>query len=178
MKTEKDLQRINKCIRYLNIKAIDYGIPSNNIPNDFYELLTTRVQLYGNCLDLVDKHIMKMLDACLEARGLPLNDDTAITALKIISKNCREFMKLTDTHPNIVLLMRPKELFEVVESFEEDANAKKIAAYALGQYIVSCKGIPKEPPEHENSDDNEDWIDLEEEEDDENQFINDEDEYV
>ena len=177
MKTEKDLQRINKCIRYLNIKAIDYGIPSDKIPNDFYELLTTKVQLYGDCLDAVDKHIKKMMDACLEARGLPLDDDTAITALKIISKNCHEFMELTDTYPRTILLMRPKDLFEVVESFEDDENAKKIAAYALGQYVVECKGIPKEPPEHENPDNNEDWIDLEEEEDDENQFIDDKDEY-
>lgn len=171
MRNKKDLRRAKQCINFLRLKAIDYNLPTKDFPTEFLDKLSKRISLYGEHLEALDKHLRDTMYSSLTANRCSIKDDTAIVALEIIKKNCQEFMELTDTYPNMILRMDAKQLFELVSEFEEDDRNIRIAAYALGQYKITASSSTrevKEPLEFEDiEDDDEDWIDLEEEEDDE-----------
>lgn len=175
MKNKQDLQRLNKCINFIRVKVLDYGLSINDMPEEFFKKLQARVTLYGEQMEELPKYIRDLMFKCLKDNNCSIKDETALVAIEIIKKSVEEFIDATDTHPKLVLRMNAKDIFEIVSEFEENKDNIKIAAYALGQYKITASGNkenPKEPPEFEDPDDDLDWIDLEEEEDDENEFIN------
>ena len=179
MKRPKDFERIKQCLGFIRIKSLDYGLVMDDSVIAYFEKLTTRISIYGDHLDKLDKHLRDTMFNALKANKCTIKDETALVALEIIKKNCREYMELTDTYPKEILKMNAKEIFNIIKEFDDEPRNVRIAAYALGQYKITATkdGPVKEPPEFETEEDDEDWIDLEEEEDDENQFIDDKDEY-
>lgn len=175
MRRDDDLKKVKQCINFIKLKVIDYDYPKKDIPEEFFNKLIMRVTLYGNQLEELDKYLRDVMFKSLKDNNCSIKDETALVALEIIRKAIKEFIDSTDTYPKLIMRMNAKDIFEIVSEFTEDKNDIKIAAYALGQYKITASSSTevKEPPEFEDPDDDLDWIDLEEEEDDENQFIDD-----
>ena len=173
MKTNKDLPRLYRLVTYMQIKATDYNIPKERVPEEFFEELLHKAKLYGVCLDTIDAHIRDVLLNCSKLRPAPVDDKIMVVALQIIREGIDKLIKRKQLSTDIVLMMQAKDLYQIVLMVEPTDNAKKIISFALcAERFQSAK-----EREAEAINNSEDWIDEEEEEDDENQFIDDADEY-